>query len=174
MCTIFGARVVSGDLNIDTILKKVQQFSTENKLVIQLFNADFIYGEDHLRTAFHHANRSMEDKAISDSLSMEILLYAASEYQIKNALAKLGIKPDTTKIAFIIIGELSDPAKIIEEFLQELCTGKLKLERTDEVLVGDRNTLTQFGIPDKELAAVPEDRWLDLILERVALLDIIK
>jgi tRNA threonylcarbamoyladenosine modification (KEOPS) complex Cgi121 subunit len=110
-----------------------------------------------------------QNRAISDTLGMEILLYAAGEYQIKNALAKLGIKEDTSKIAIILVGALCDPEQKIKELLM-----KLGLYHDDDVLTGDQSALERFGISQEELAAVPREQWMELILERVALLDIRK
>ena len=45
---------------------------------------------------------------------------------------------------------------------------------TSEVLKGDIDTLHRFGISDKELVSVPEEHYGDLILEKIALVDIIK
>ena len=62
--------------------------------------------------------------------------------------------------------------------LQFLCNAinseGIDLVRDDEVLIGDNSTLERFGLSKEELAAVPEDQWLELVLEKVALLDIQK
>jgi KEOPS complex subunit Cgi121 len=175
MLMIIGAKVMTDTIDIQKVINIIQEFSKTKELMIQLFNADFIYGKDHLISAFDHAKRaSDQDRMIADSLAMETLLYASGEYQIKNALAKLGIKSDSKNLAFIVSGELSDPKKFITEFFTKLDSEGILLEHEDSVLHGDHNTLNNFGISAEELAAVPEERWLELVLEKVALLDIQK
>ncbi|WP_455393054.1 KEOPS complex subunit Cgi121 [[Eubacterium] cellulosolvens] len=175
MFEVLGAKVKSTGIDPEVILKRTLEFSKDNELVIQLFNADFVYGKDHLISAFEHAERAFAQKtAISSTLGMEILLYASGEYQIMNAINKVGITKDTKSIAIALQGEVKDLNSVLEAFFAKLKSGGIELERDDGVLVGDKNTLERFGISKDELAAVPEDRWLELVLEKVALLDIIK
>ena len=48
------------------------------------------------------------------------------------------------------------------------------LERDDKVLEGDSNTLKKFGITTTELKALSESKYGDIILEKVAMVDVIK
>ena len=99
---------------------------------------------------------------------MEILLYASGERQLKLAIPKIGIKKDHADIAFIFIGnKISD--KLIGELLQEL-----SLKRDDKVLEGNINTLKKFGLKEREIKTVSKDKYESLILEKIALVDIIK
>ena len=50
----------------------------------------------------------------------------------------------------------------------------LNLKRDDKVLEGDVDTLKRFGITEDELSTIPESKYGDLLLEKVALVDIIK
>jgi len=177
MYKIFGFRVTSGSLDIEVILKELQKFTEENDMSIQLFNARFIYGQDHLHSAFDHATRAIsEDRGHTNSLAMEILLYASGEYQIKNALSKLGLSNDAKEIAVMVLGEIKDTSEdqMIEDVIEILSSSGTDVERDDKLLIGDKNTLEEFGITKKELAVVPEDLWLDLLLERVAMVDLKK
>ena len=173
MCKVIGVRVKDNKLDMKGILNKVQYLSKEKNITIQLFDARYIYGSDHLISAFEHAKRAFDQgRAHSDTLAMEILLYAAGEYQIKNALEKVGVNEDTSGLAIIIAGESKD--QNVGEILKEISLSGPEILLDDEVLIGDNNTLEQFGITKKELAAVPEDKWLDLVLEKVAMVDIKK
>ena len=79
--------------DIDSFLQQVLSFSQENKIVIQAFNADVIYGKNHLASAVEHAVRAMKRKTnTTNSLAMEILLYASGERQLKLAIPKMGVK----------------------------------------------------------------------------------
>lgn len=175
MCKVLGAKIISDKLDVQTILDRVQKFAKSENITIQLFNAEYIFGNDHVISACEHAKRAFaRGSNISDSLAIEILLYAAGEYQIKNALAKLGIKTETRSIAIVFMGLDGKPESIIRKLLDDLDTAGIKLEQNDEVLAGNRDKLIRFGIPAEEISAVPEERWSELILEKVALLDILK
>ena len=51
---------------------------------------------------------------------------------------------------------------------------KISLIHDDKVLEGDIDTLKKFGINKKAIATVSEERYGDLILEKVAMVDIVK
>jgi len=175
MCKVFGAKIISDQLNVKEILNHVQKFAKSENITIQIFDATYIFGNDHIISACEHAKRAFtRGNNISDSLAIEILLYAAGEYQIKNALAKLGVKTQSRSIAIVFIGLDEKPESLIRKFLDNFNTAGIKLEHNDEVLAGNRDKLIRFGISDEEISAVPEERWSELILEKVALLDILK
>jgi len=175
MLKIIGARIKSAEIDPEKIIKMAQKLAKKNNVIIQLFDADYVYGEDHLVSAYEHAVRAFnQNRATAGSLEMEILLYAAGEYQIKNALAKLGLKKNSKSLGILFAHDTEIKDIIVKDFFSELEDDGIKFDRDDEVLVGDKQTLRQFGITETELAAVPEDRWLELILEKVALLDIQK
>ena len=142
--------------------------SEEYNIVIQVFDADLVFGKNHLISASEHATRAFErGKNSTNSLAMEILLYASGERQIQKSIQKLGVKKGKTKIAFVFDGKISD--ENIDNAL-----GSLDLSRDDKVLEGDINTLRKFGITQQELITVPEDKHGDLILEKIAMVDVIK
>ena len=176
MITIIGA--TGKILNVDQCLKKIENVSTEHNIVIQIFNAETIYDEIHLRSAAEHAIRSFIQKTnTTNTLAMETVLYASGERQIQKAIKKIGVKKTANSHAFLFIGEIQEigdaSGKISKQFIQEVLT-TLDLTRKDEVLKGDIDTLHRFGISDKELISVPEEHYGDLILEKIALVDIIK
>lgn len=167
MIKIIGAK---GNIqNVESFLKKINNFSKNNKIIIQVFNADIIYGKNPLISAFEHAKRSFErNKNTTNSLEMEILLYASGERQLKTAIPKIGIKNGKSNIAFLLINN-----KISNQLINQLL-GKLSLTRDDEVLNGDIKTLKKFGITELELKTIKEEKYVNLILEKIALVDIIK
>ena len=169
MIKIIGAKV-----NIDKVedfLKQIGSFAHNNNVIIQAFDADLVYGKNHLISAYKHAKRAMEQKTnTTNSLEMEILLYASGERQLKLAIPKMGIKKGKTNIAFILINQKTN-------FLDELANNMLKyfnLTRNDQVLNGDENTLKKFGISETEIKTVMKTKYGHLILEKVAKVDIIK
>jgi KEOPS complex subunit Cgi121 len=174
MHEIFGAKVMTGELELNKLLSSVTQISNERNITIQLFNAELIYGKDHIISAIDHAKRAFtQDQKISESLAMEILLYSSGEYQIKNALAKLGLKENTKKIAILFLNDIETDQDDFQSMFEDLCS-EFELEPDNDVLLGDKSNLLRFGITSKELNAVPEEKWFDLVLEKVALVDIKK
>lgn len=156
---VIGVRGAVQDL--DGFLKKVAQFEKAHSITLQFFRADRIFGAEHLASAAEKAVRAVQNgTAMSKTQAMEIMLYAAAERQTSEALRKLGIQPETTEMALVMIGEV--PA---EEVLRQL-----GLERDDTLLEPDGKDPCIFGIGADETetgATVPE-----LVLERVALSEI--
>lgn len=132
---------------------------------VQLLDARLVCGRDHLVTAAEHAERAIrEGTSVAKSLAVEFVLYASGERQIADALAKMGVREDTTEFAVVLFGG-ENPAKVL---------AALDLARDDGVLAATPAKLRAFGLTDAELATVPETRRHDLVLERVALVDLTK
>ena len=169
MIKIFGAK---GNIqNVDDFLKKVVSFAKEKDIMIQAFNADLIYGKNHIVSAVKHAKRAFENKTnTTNSLEMEILLYSSGERQLKLAIPKMGVISGDAKVVFVFVkykGEISN--SVIDEFLNIVL-----LSRNDKVLQGDINTLKKFGINKEEISTVSKDKFGELVLEKVAMVDILK
>ena len=170
MINIIGLR---GNIkDVDDFLKKIGSFASKNNLIIQVFNADLIYGKNHIISAVEHAKRAIKRKTnTTNSLEKEILLYASGERQLKLAIPKMGIKEGKGNVAILTIEESkSKTSKQISNDLMKL----FKLERDDNVLEGNDDTLRKFGINKNELKTVTKAKYGDLILEKVAMVDIIK
>lgn len=171
---VVGASGMISD--VDGFLRKLLEFATEEQLVIQVLNAEVIYGKEHLLSAAEHALRSFtQGTNATNSLALEILLYAAGERQITKAIKKMGIGAGRQKLAFILL----DPTKqrktrkvLDSSFEKLLCM--FHLTPDDTVLEGTIDTLKRFGITDQERQTVPQDKYGDLILERVAMVDVYK
>jgi len=168
MITVVGAQGTIKD--IDDFLQEVTSFSQDNNMVIQAFNADLIYGKNHLISAVDHAIRAMERKTnTTNSLAMEILLYAAGERQLKLAIPKMGVKKGVANIAFVIVHDKKRDERMVDELLKDL-----SLKREDGILEGNEDTLRAFSLNDQAIKTVTKDKYGDLILEKVAMVDIIK
>ena len=161
--------------DIDLFLKEILSLADEYDIVIQVMDADWIYGKNHLISAINHAKRAFEQKNNStNSLAMEILLYASGERQIQKAIKKIGVKKGKGNIAFVFTNKDNYEIEKISEEVIEKVLAIFDLEREDKVLEGDSNTLKKFGITKKELNALPESKYGDIILEKVAMVDVIK
>ncbi len=164
---IFGAE--GKILDIEQFLKEINEFSKENKCIIQMFDADLIYSKDHLKSSIKHAKRAFKNNTNTcNSLEMEILLYASGERQLKKAIPKMGVKIGDARIVFVLITK-NKGSKIVSKFVK-----KFNFVRNDKVLKGSLDTLKKFGIKKSELTTVKEGKYCDLILEKIAMVDIIK
>lgn len=132
---------------------------------LQLFRADRVYGADHLMHAATLARRAIDEgRARSADLATETLVYAAGERQVHKALAQLGVSVVTRAFAAVAW----DPAAL------DALAAEMGWTRDDAVLEGDEAALDAFGVTSEERAMLPRERWGDLVLERVALSDVLK
>jgi tRNA threonylcarbamoyladenosine modification (KEOPS) complex Cgi121 subunit len=100
---------------------------------------------------------------------IEWVLCAAGVRQVDVAFKVVGIRPGTDSFAIMLIAD--EGLDVSEEAVSSLFSS-IGLERDDGVLDCTEEALRILGVGDAELAAVPRDRWSDLALERVALLDL--
>lgn len=133
---------------------------------VLLLRADRVYGRDHLVLAARLAAKALDEgRARATDVATETALYAAGERQIGKALAFAGLHPGAREVAAIAW----DRADAVEAIASEL-----RWSRDDGVLEGDARALAAFGVTDQEREMFPRERWGDLILERVALVDVLK
>lgn len=161
--------------DVDSFLETVLSFSRRYDVTIQAFDADMIYGINHLISSVEHAARAMKRKAnTTNSLGMEILLYASGERQLKLAIPKMGIKKGSRDVAFVFVKNIEETkSKMIDHLIDEML-GSLSLRRNDDVLEGNKDVLRRFGIDENEIKTVTKAKYGNLILEKVAMVDIIK
>ena len=159
--------------HIIDFISDVNKFSSKYDIEIQLFDADMIFGENHLISAFDHAKRAFErNDASTHSLGMEILLYASGERQIKKAIEKMGVKKEKSSMIVLFIhnsSQLDSIDNIIDTFLEYF-----NLKRNDTFIEPDRSKLIEYGISEKAVSTVKSDQIYQLLLEKIALVDVIK
>lgn len=150
--------------DIDVFLKKVAALEKQYSITVQFFRADRIFGAEHLQSATEKALRSIENKtAMSKNLGMEIMLYAAAERQTSEALRKIGIFNGIAEMGMVVIGHT--PENLFEE---------LGLERGDSVLSPEGKDHSIFGITPEEIGILGEARIPELVLEKVALSEVMR
>ena len=174
-------RIMGGTLKIrdvDELLQKIFVFSQHHQVCVQVLNARVVFGKEHLLSAAEHAIRAMrQNRNTMNSLAMEVLLYASGERQIKLGIKKMGVTKGAGEIAVVLIESLENIPEAkgtvtnqsVERFLKSL-----GFVRDDKVLEGDMDTLKKFGVTKKELQTVPEVKYGHLILEKIAMVDVIK
>ena len=127
-------------------------------------DADLVCGREHLEAAAEHALRSFQRGTNSaNSITMETMLFASGERQISRAQEKMSLKEGGEKVALVLFDARPDEVLLVSG-----------LEMDQEVLDCDEAKLRRFGITAKELQAVPQERARDLVLERVAFVEILK
>jgi tRNA threonylcarbamoyladenosine modification (KEOPS) complex Cgi121 subunit len=155
---------------------KANRKQNQNDVSVQFFDAELIATQEHLYFAILNTLEAFKNKTnVSKSQAMETMLYTSAHRQIKRAIDRCGIKPQTTKMAVILIGE--DPGQI-ENALEEI-TKTVGAEPDVSVLEMTRNKeekiINAFEITEEELNTVMkvncrEKAIVDLVIERVALL----
>lgn len=143
-------------------------------VTVQIFNAKLIAGWEHLYFATLNALLAFKNKTnISKSLAIECLLYASAHRQIRVAFDLIGIKPNLTEIAVLIVAENRD---VVENSLSKIPT-LIPSIRDDSILSLSKEKETHirrlFDISDTELAACyrngEKKALLDLVIEHVAI-----
>jgi KEOPS complex subunit Cgi121 len=167
-------QIISGTIKINNLkefLQRLIDIGSRHGITIQALNADLVAGSRHLLFAVEKAIRSFESgRNLANNLGMEIMLYASGHRQIERALA-MGVKEGDNNIAVVLVGEngTNEAAIDINNMLDNIDGSVLDYSdnRNDKIL-------EFFNISSSEIKAVGNDKIPQLVLERVALVDIIK
>jgi len=147
--------------DLDGFITDIGRISDETGSTIQLFDADYVAGERHLRRAAELADRaSANETTIARDPAVELLLYAAGRRQIDRAL-EMGVGEGSQTVVGVVEG--GDEAAAVAA-VEDL------LASADSVEWGDKRTLTEFFNISAEELAVVDDDIESIVLERVALL----
>jgi KEOPS complex subunit Cgi121 len=136
---------------------------------IVCFDAEKLAGREHAEAALRHAHRSFaRGSAISNSFEMEALLYAAGTRQCSAAVS-FGLHQGEN---YLYICCCPAPEGIWKDLDVHMQFGG----EPDEIISQDKaaRLMALFDITPEEIVATGHDRIRDLVLERVALLDVSK
>lgn len=126
-------------------------------------DARMVFGTDHIRSALYHAKKALEERRnVSDSLSMETLLYLSGERQLNAAIAKMSPRQDSTGLVLARLG--GGDLKPRPEWAE--------LPPVVDDVSPDR--LAEFGISESESNTCSPGRVVELVLEKVAAVDVMK
>ena len=131
------------------------------------FNADMMAGRAHVEAAMRRALRAEQAGiTIASSLEMEALLSAAGSRQC-SAAARFGIREGENH-AYVCV------CPPVEAAFRDLSLFMEFVDGDWEILTeGKRARLREaFGITPAELEAAGADRMVELVLERIALLEV--
>jgi len=172
--TIAGFRGI-GLKDIDKFFQSVKD-ETEGASV-QFFDASLVAGWEHLQFAALNALNAIKGNVnISSSLSMETLLYASAQRQIKEAVKLMGIKPTTDRVAVLIIVDTQEQGSVALQAVSRVLGGRrddFVLDLTDDKRAG---ICRLFNVSNVELEAKVEHEGaekralIDLVIEHMALL----
>jgi KEOPS complex subunit Cgi121 len=150
----------------DDFLDELDAVRDDHDVVAQAFDARYIVSRLHVEEAVKKARRSFDrGENVADTLSMEVLLYAAGTRQIDVA-TRMGLRPGEHDAVLVVDGGSEEDA--VDDILS--------LTHEPETFdYGDEGRLLDFfGLTDEEVDAVGKDRLESLVLERVAVLDVNK
>jgi tRNA threonylcarbamoyladenosine modification (KEOPS) complex Cgi121 subunit len=144
---------------------------------VQLFDADLVASWQHLYFALLNGLVAFRGKRnLSKSLSVETLLYASSQRQIKKALEYMGVKSTSRNLAAVVVSEKAQSLQVAVDALSRSLGAKVDesvLDLSDEKILRIREL---FKISDVEFDIVVakggpvEQGFIDLVVEHVALL----
>ena len=144
-------------------LKKIHKEKPSN-VETQFFDAKFVASWQHLYFAVLNALTAFKNKEnISKTVTMETLLYASAQRQIRKAMELLGIRSETSEIALLIIGQNPETVKSALPIM----SASVNVQHDDTVLElsEEQRRIIQkaFGISDLELKTVMKKDGLDLL-----------
>ncbi len=158
---------VRGPLKLDDVLFQAKKSGRIAPL--QVVRADRVVGPGHVRSAAAHARRSIaEGRAHAKSLEVEFVRYLAGERQVKAALAKAGL-PDEGAREAVAVAFGKGRADALAHFADAL-----GLEGDDSLADASEAKLLGFGVTATQLSATTPGRRLDLVLEAVAAVDLMR
>lgn len=155
--------------DMEHFLSWLRDISQRNCVSIVCFNADLMAGQEHVISAMLHAKRAQKQSTcISGSFEIEALLYASGSRQCLDAI-KFGVRQGSNHCYICIFpvnpgvwSDLLTVMAISDEDWEQISEEKMNL------------LVPWFGITNDEIAVTGKNRLRDLILERVALLDVYK
>ncbi len=161
---MFRFQIIGARGHIADPRKAVERLQSLPDGSVLALNADLICGVEHLQSAVEHALRSFDQQMnVCNNIAMECLVYASGERQISKAQGKMGMMKGAERVALVLFGPLE------EEVLSVL-----DLVRDDSVLDASVEKALRFGVERREIDALGPERASDLVLERVAFVDILK
>jgi len=150
-----------------SFINEIRTIGNRFNTAIVCFDAERLVGKSHAIMALKQARRAIDTKtAISNSFEMESLLYAAGTRQCNSAVL-FGLHSGKNCLYVCCC----PPSEGVWTDLGHLLNFK---EDPGESLSSEKvsRLMTLFGITHEELSAVGQNRLKDLVLERVALLNV--
>jgi KEOPS complex subunit Cgi121 len=133
-------------------------------------DAGKIAGERHVRFAVQKTLRAFEENYNSaKDPGIEIMRYASGRRQIEEAFS-MGVHEGDMELVFVVMGDDDDVNRSVES-LKGMISEKDVISYSP---VKRSNIVSQFCITANEIEAAGEEMIPDLVIERVALVDVLK
>jgi KEOPS complex subunit Cgi121 len=154
--------------DLDAFLDRLNAVAADHGVTVQAFDARYVVGRDHLERAVELADRAIaRGENVARNRGVEILLYAAGRRQIDDALT-MGVSEGRTPVVVLVSGDDESAKRAAAAAVDDLLDPGATLGEADAELVR-----SFFDVTAAELDAVDGD-LADLVVERVALLDVEK
>ena len=166
----------------DVSFDKAESFLKANRkqnrqdVSIQFFDAELIATQEHLYFAILNTLEAFKNKTnVSKSPAMETMLYSSAQRQIQRAIDRCGIKPQTTKMAVILIGEDPGEIELAVKEIAKTVGAEPDISVLEMTKDKEEKIIKAFEITEEELRTVMkvncrEKAIVNLVIERVALL----
>jgi len=167
--------IVFGSISIPDLpafLKSLNVFSGEFGVKIQGFDARKIADADHLMFAVHRASQAFAAGTNqAKDIGLESMRFSSGQKQIDKSFS-MGLIQGENRGLFVFFGASDEQLKSAQNAFLDVFSLKedvpLSLDEKKPFL------MKQFGITDEELNVVGADKLKELVMERVALVDIVR
>lgn len=89
----YVVKISDSRVPLDELLKKISKINKKTNHTVQIFDPNYVISKLHLAASYKNSIKAFRSKAnISNSISMEMMLFAAMTRQINGAIKKLGAK----------------------------------------------------------------------------------
>lgn len=151
---IIGARIDEPTAS-EEVFEKIESYRDRTDSLVQVFDHSKVVGEEHLLWALQKAKESFENGSNrANSIEIETLLWSSGEWQIKDAIDKMGLKDGSGKVVIL----LDEDHQGFLDFMG--------WTRDDTILEANEERLKAFGIGENEIESV--DFLEDLVFEKMA------
>ena len=162
--------------HVEGFLKRLRRKSPATE--VQVLRPDRVAGVEHLFFATLNALNAFKQKAnLCKGLPMEILLFASTQRQIKNAIEELGLKESPSKLALVAVSNDRGTLENVLKIALSLTKGKENEGVLDNWPETKIEALKKFyGTSERELTATTsaetsiENALKNSIIERMAIL----
>ncbi|MDV0446917.1 hypothetical protein MsAg5_07810 [Methanosarcinaceae archaeon Ag5] len=166
VCFVLGRMSIK---NLPFFLESLGSYCEDHTLTIQGFDERKVADIDHLLFAIHRTKESFSNHTnAAKNPGLEMMRFASGQRQIDKAYS-MGLATGDNKCIFAIFGDLRNPEPVKSLFVDEF-----QLRRTTPTTLQEKKPylMSQFGITNEELGVGGDDKLKDLVMERVALVDV--
>jgi KEOPS complex subunit Cgi121 len=110
-----------------------------------------------------------QQRNAAKDMGIEIMRYASGKRQIEEAFS-MGVRQGQNNVVFVVIGEV-DSVFVCLDILREMV---VPCDVIQYLLSKREEIIRQFEITTDEIAVVGEQMIPELVIERVALVDVLK